>query len=94
MKTSALASIDYLTRESIGRSARIYLKQPMDANMLATLRKKPCQLIAVDNSGKYPELAIEPSDMKAGTCVLFVGGERIGQASTQKELESLLSPKL
>jgi uncharacterized protein YyaL (SSP411 family) len=94
MKTSALASIDYLTRESIGRSARIYLKQPMDANMLATLRKKPCQLIAVDNSGKYPELGIEPSDMKAGTCVLFVGGERIGQASTQKELESLLSPKL
>jgi hypothetical protein len=54
-------------------------------------RSKPCQLIAVSDSGSYPELDIEPSEMKAGTATVILGGKKIGAAASPKELQALLS---
>lgn len=88
-----LSSIDYLTRESMARSARVYLKLPVDDGMLAIARANPCQIVPVNNSGTYPELGIKPSEMKAGSCALFIDGKRIGQASSQQQLKSLFSNK-
>lgn len=88
-----LSMIDYLTQESIFQSARVYLKPPMDDAMLALTLSHPCQVVVVNNSGTYPELGIEPSEIKSGSCILFINGERIGQASSQKQLKLLLTTK-
>ena len=88
---SAPAAIDYLAHESTARSTRVYLKRPISEPLLAMARSKPCQLIAVSDSGSYPELDIEPSEMKAGTATVILGGKKIGAAASPKELQALLS---
>lgn len=86
---SSLTLIDYLTRESAARSARFYVKPPMNDAMLAMIHRQPCQIVSVTESGAYPELGIEAAEMKAGSCILFANGKRIGQASSLKQLKSL-----
>ena len=86
---SAIASIDYLTREAMARSARCYIKPPIDDAMLTMVRNNPCQIVALSESGTYPELGSEASEIKAGSCVLLVNGKRIGQASSLTQLKSL-----
>ena len=88
---SAPASIDYLSRESTARSARVYLKRPISEPLLALARSKPCQIIAVSDSGSYPGLGLDPSEMQAGTATVILGDKKIGTAASPKELQALLS---
>ncbi|MGB2402695.1 MAG: DUF255 domain-containing protein [Akkermansiaceae bacterium] len=88
-QSSALTSIDYVTRESMARSATFYVKLPMSDTMLAMIYKQPCQIVSVTESGAYPELGIEANEMKAGSCIRFANGKRIGQASSLTQLKSL-----
>ena len=91
VQISAPASIDYLIRESTARSTRVYLKRPISEPLLALARSKPCQIIAVSDSGSYPGLGLEPSEMKAGTATVILGDKKIGTAASPKELKALLS---
>lgn len=87
---AALSEIDYLTRESIAQATSVYMKLPASESLLKAARMAPCQIIAVTDSGSYPELGSSASELKAGSCAVIVGGKHIGSAATASELNKLL----
>jgi len=98
LRKSALASptacIDFLTRECIANTKRVYIKTPASPELLATASKYPCQIIAVTDEGAYPELGPETAKLTAGTATVVATvagqGKTIGSASSAAELDALL----
>ena len=88
---SALSALDYLTLESIARSRSVYIKLPANESLLKAARTASCQIIAVTDSGSYPELESSASELKAGSCAVIVGGKNIGSVTTASELNKLLA---
>lgn len=88
--TAPIASIDFLTVDSILNLKRVYIKTPATSELRLAACKSQCQIISVTEKGSYPELGAEAGKLPGGSATVVLRGKVIGTASTVAELETLL----
>ncbi|MCP5534692.1 MAG: thioredoxin domain-containing protein [Akkermansiaceae bacterium] len=88
--SAPIASIDFLTAESMINRTCVYFKAPVAPGLLAAACKKSCQIIAITDDGSYPALGTDAGQLPAGTATVVSHGKVIGTASSATELDSMV----